>query len=125
MSVNEIVGDAILLRIFIGESDRVGHRLLWEEIVRRARAAGLAGATVTRAIAGYGASSRLHTHKFIELSQDLPIVIEIVDRADKIETFRPTIVELVREGLVTTEKVGIWIARGQTPEEKARHGYSV
>lgn len=103
----------LLLRIYVGESDHVDHHPLWEEILMRARAAGLAGVTVMRGVAGYGESSRIHTTKILRLSQDLPMLIEIVDRHDKIEEFRATIDGLVHEGLVTAEPVDIWIYRGR------------
>ena len=99
----------VLLRIFIGESDKEpGHgRPLYEAIVRRAREAHLAGATVLRGSMGYGRHSRMHTAKFLELSTDLPIVIEIVDAEDKVNAFLPIVDELVTEGLVTLEAVRI------------------
>ena len=99
----------ILLRIFIGESDKEpgGDRPLYEGIVRRAREAHLAGATVLRGPMGFGRHSRVHTAKLFELSTDLPIVIEIVDAEDKVEAFLPTIDTLVTEGLVTLEAVRI------------------
>lgn len=101
--------DGVLLRIFIGESDKEpGHgRPLYEAIVRRAREAHLAGATVLRGPMGFGRHSRVHTAKLLELSTDLPIVIEIVDAEDKVEAFLPIVDELVSEGLVTLEAVRI------------------
>src|SRR5262245_37611441 len=96
-----------LLRIFIGESDRHDGIPLYEWIVRRAREHGLAGATVLRGLEGYGAHSRLHTAKILRLSMDLPIVIEIVDTADKIDAFLPVIDAAIPEGLATLEKVRI------------------
>lgn len=101
--------DGVMLRIFIGESDRApGHdRPLYEEIVRRAREAHLAGATVLRGPMGFGRHSRMHTAKLLELSTDLPVVIEIVDAEDKINAFLPTVDELVTEGLATLETVRI------------------
>ncbi len=107
----------LLLRIYVGESDHVGHRPLWEEILMRAREAGLAGVTVMRGVAGFGESSRIHTTKILRLSQDLPMLIEIVDHAAKIEEFRETIDALVHEGLVTAEPVDIWIYRGRETRE--------
>jgi uncharacterized protein len=99
----------VLLRIFIGESDREPgrDRPLFEAIVRRAREAHLAGATVLRGPMGFGRHSRMHTSKLLELSTDLPIVIEIVDAEDKVEAFLPTVDQLVTEGLVTLEAVRI------------------
>jgi len=96
-----------LLRIFIGESDRYEHQPLYEWIVRRAREHGLAGATVLRGLEGFGAHSRLHTAKILRLSTDLPIVIEIVDTMDRIESFLPVIDGAIAEGLATIEKVQI------------------
>lgn len=103
-----------LLRIFIGESDRHEGQPLYEWIVRQARREGLAGATVLRGIEGYGAHSRLHTAKILRLSADLPIVVEIVDTADKIEQFIPVIDEAIAEGLATIEKVQIRFYRSGT-----------
>jgi uncharacterized protein len=101
--------NGVLLRIFIGESDREpkGERPLYEALVRRAREAQLAGATVLRGPMGFGRHSRMHTAKLLELSTDLPIVIEIVDAEDKVDAFLPTVDELVTEGLVTLEAVRI------------------
>jgi PII-like signaling protein len=101
--------NGVLLRIFIGESDKEPgrDRPLFEAIVRKAREAHLAGATVLRGPMGFGRHSRVHTAKLLELSTDLPIVIEIVDAEDKVEAFLPTVDELVTEGLVTLEAVRI------------------
>ena len=100
-------GEGQLLRIFIGESDRWEGRPLYEAIVRAARAQGLAGATVLRGIEGFGADSRMHTVKILRLSEDLPIVIEIVDRAERIQEFLPMIDQMVTEGMITLEKVNV------------------
>ena len=101
--------NGVLLRIFIGESDKEPgrDRPLYEAIVRRAREAHLAGATVLRGPMGFGRHSRVHTAKLLELSTDLPVVIEIVDAEDKVEAFLPTVDELVSEGLVTLEALRI------------------
>jgi PII-like signaling protein len=99
--------DGKLLRIFIGESDKHDGQPLFEWIVRKAREMGLAGATVLRGLEGYGAHSRLHTAKILRLSSDLPVVVEIVDTAEKIETFLPIIDEVIEEGLATVEKVDV------------------
>src|SRR5882724_2329566 len=96
-----------LLRIFIGESDRWHHRPLYEAIVLKARELGLAGATVLRGPMGFGANSRLHTAKILRLSEDLPMVIEIVDGKEKIDELMPHIDEMVHEGLVTLERVQV------------------
>ena len=101
-----------LLRIFIGESDRYAGGSLYEWLVRSAREHGLAGATVLRGLEGFGASSRLHTAKILRLSSDLPIVVEIVDTIEKIESFLPVIDEAVSEGLATVEKVDVRFYRG-------------
>ncbi len=96
-----------LLRIFIGESDKHEGLPLYEWIVRKAREKGLAGASVIRGLEGFGAHSRLHTTKILRLSEDLPIIIEIVDTLEKIENFIPLIDEAVEEGLATIENVDI------------------
>jgi PII-like signaling protein len=99
--------DALLLRIFIGESDRYRHRPLYEAIVLKARELRMAGATVLRGPMGYGASSRLHTAKIIQLSMDLPLVVEIVDTEEKINGFLPVLDEMMNGGLVTLEKARV------------------
>lgn len=99
--------EAELLRIFIGESDKHGHRPLYEAIVQLARKKGLAGATVLRGIMGFGADSRMHTAKILRLSEDLPIVIEIVDRPERIAELLPEIDGMIVEGSVTLEKVRV------------------
>ena len=96
-----------LLRIFIGETDRYKGELLYEAIVQKARELNLAGATVFRGILGFGAHSRLHSAKFLRLSEDEPIVIEIVDTREKIETLIPFLDETVDEGLITMEEVRV------------------
>ena len=99
--------DGYLLRVFVGESDHYGHRPLYEEVVLKAREFGLAGATVLRGVMGFGKNSVLHTAKILRLSEDLPMVIEIVDSLEKIEAFLPVLDELVEDGLVTLEKARI------------------
>jgi uncharacterized protein len=99
--------DAVLLRIFIGESDRYQHRPLYEAIVLKARELELAGATVLRGPMGFGKSSHLHTAKILRLSMDLPIVIEIVDREEKINAFLPVLDEMIGGGLVTLERAKV------------------
>jgi hypothetical protein len=101
-----------LLRIFIGESDKCEGIPLYEWIIRKAREHGLAGATVLRGIAGFGAHSRVHTAKILRLSTDLPIVVEIVDSLEKIEAFLPAIDSAIREGLATLERVQVRFYRG-------------
>jgi uncharacterized protein len=100
--------DAMLLRIFIGENDRHLHHPLYEAIVLAAREQGLAGATVLRGPMGYGASSRLHTAKILRLSEDLPLIVEIVDSEERIKAFLPTLETMMTaSGLVTLEKVQV------------------
>jgi hypothetical protein len=103
----EIPRDAVLLRIFIGEDDKFQHQPLYQAIVLKAREMQLGGATVLRGQAGFGHSSRLHTTKILRLSQDLPIVIEIVDAQDKIDAFLPVLDGMMSSGLVTIEKVQV------------------
>jgi PII-like signaling protein len=99
--------DGYLLRIFVGESDKQGHYPLYEAIVLKAREMGLAGATVTRGVMGFGKHSTIHTAKILRLSEDLPMIIEIVDSLENIERFLPTLDELIKDGLVTLEKVRV------------------
>jgi PII-like signaling protein len=99
--------EGYLLRVFIGESDRWHGKPLYEAIVMKARELHLAGATVLRGPMGFGATSRLHTAKILRLSEDLPIVIEIVDRKEKIDEFLPHVDAMVGEGLVTLEPVQV------------------
>jgi PII-like signaling protein len=103
----KISEDGQLLRIFIGESDHWQGKPLYEAIILKAREMGIAGATMLRGLMGYGAASRIHTAKILRLSEDLPIVVEIVDNAEKIEALLPVIHEMVQEGLVTLEKVRV------------------
>src|SRR5436190_16329839 len=107
--------EAVLLRIFIGESDRWEHRPLYEAIVLKAREMHLAGATVLRGPMGFGKSSHLHTAKILRLSMDLPLVIEIVDTAEKIQNFLPALESMIGGGLVTTEKVQVIRYSGKAP----------
>ncbi len=107
-----------LLRIFIGESDKYDGKPLYEWIIEKAREHGLAGSTVLRGIEGFGAHSRVHTAKILRLSADLPIIIEIVDTLEKIESFLPVIDDAIKEGLATLEKVEIRLYRsGEGPTE--------
>ena len=99
--------DSMLLRIFIGESDRCGHQPLYEAIVLKARELKLGGATVLRGSMGFGATSHLHTAKILRLSTDLPIVIEIIDSEEKINSFLPILDPMMDGGLVTLEKVQV------------------
>lgn len=113
----KLEGEGKLLRIFIGESDRWQHKPLYEEIVRLARARGLAGATVVRGIEGFGAHSRLHTTRILRLSEDLPLVIELVDTADKIDAFIAEVSPMIEEGLVTLERVEVIKYRANHPRQ--------
>ncbi len=106
--------EGLLLRIFIGESDRYEGQPLYEWIVHQARQRGLAGATVLRGVEGFGAHSRLHTVHVLRLSEDLPVVIEIVDAAEKIEAFLEVIDVAITEGLATLERVQVrWYRSGE------------
>jgi PII-like signaling protein len=100
-------GEQVLVRIFIGESDKWHHRPLSEALLERLRKEGFAGATVFQAVAGFGAHSVVHTSHILRLSQDLPIVIEVVDTAEHIERLLPILDEMVTEGLVTLEKARV------------------
>jgi hypothetical protein len=113
----QIPHEAVLLRIFIGESDRHEHQPLYEAIVLKAREAGLAGATVLRGPMGFGKSSRLHTAKILRLSMDLPMIIEIVDSEENIRAFLPVLDGMIGGGLVTLEKVQVIEYRGKQSEE--------
>jgi uncharacterized protein len=101
------MGQGTLLRVFIGESDTWHGRPLYQAIVRRLREEGLAGATVIRAIEGFGAKSHLHTSRLLRLSEDLPLIIEVVDTADNIQRILPLLDEMIGDGLVTLEKVEV------------------
>ena len=113
----KLEGDGILLRIYIGELDKYHHTPLYEAIILRARERGLAGATVLRGPMGFGAGSRVHTAKILRLSEDLPVLIEIVDTEEKINAFLPELDEIVGDGLVTLEKVHIITYRAQPAQD--------
>ena len=104
-------GDAQLLRIHVAEEDRYNGQPLYEAIVLKARDMGIAGATVYRGVLGYGASAQLHTSKVLRLSEDMPMIIELVDREEKINEILPVLDEMVSEGLVTLEKVRVIMYR--------------
>jgi PII-like signaling protein len=110
-------GQGKLLRIFIGESDRWNHRPLYEEIVRAARERGMAGATVLRGIEGFGARSVLHTSRILRLSEDLPLVVEVVDTEEKIDAFLREIDAMIGDGLVTVERVEVRTYRAEGPPD--------
>jgi len=103
-----------LLRIFVGEGDKHEGKPLYEWLVLKAREQGLAGATVLRGIEGFGAHSRMHTAKILRLSEDLPIVVEIVDTREKIEAFMPLVDHAIVEGIATLEKVEVRFYRSGT-----------
>jgi len=103
----KISGEAKLVRIFIGESDRWQGVPLYEAIVRKVREMGLAGATVIRGVEGFGANSLIHTAKILRLSEDLPVLIEIVDKEERIANILPVLDEMIGEGLITMERVEI------------------
>ena len=107
----KLPSEAELLRIYIGESDKFEGRPLHEMIVEQARRRGLAGATAFRGNLGFGANSRIHTSKILRLSEDLPVVVEIVDQAEKIAGFLPELDSMIGEGLVTIEKVRVILYR--------------
>jgi uncharacterized protein len=110
----KIPQDGYLLRIFIGESDRWQGKPLYEAIVLKARELHVAGATVIRGPMGFGANSRLHTSKILRLSEDLPMIVEIVDAKEKIDELMPHVDQMVQEGLVTLEKVQVIKYRANT-----------
>ena len=107
----KISGQAVLLRVFVGESDKLGHMPLYEAIVKQARDADLAGATVLKGVLGFGATARIRTHKILDLASDMPMVIEIVDEEDKISAFQSTLSKLFDGagcgGLVTLENIRV------------------
>ena len=106
-----ISGTAVLLRIFLGESDKLGHLPLYEAIVKRARQEGVAGATVLKGVLGYGASDHIRTSKLLDLSGDMPMVVGIVDAETRIEAFRPILAEMIEEtgrgAMVTMENIRV------------------
>jgi len=114
-------GQGLLVRIFVGESDRWDGAPLYEAVVQKAREKGLAGATVLKGIEGYGAHNLIHTARILRLSEDLPIVIEIVDRKEKVEAFLPELDEMIPEGLVTLEPVQVILYRVREPGDGQTH----
>lgn len=105
--MTKLPAEGVLLRIFIGETDHYHGRPVYEQIVLKARELNLAGATVLRGIMGFGASSRVHTAKLLRLSEDLPVVVEIVDTEANIQKILPFLDEVVQEGLITMEKAHV------------------
>jgi PII-like signaling protein len=116
----KLSGQGLLLRVFIGESDRWHGKPLHEALVLKARELGLAGATVVRGVEGFGAHSRLHTTKVLRLSEDLPLIIEIVDTEERVRAFIPVCDEMIGEGLITLEKVEVLkYSPGRPPDAPA------
>jgi uncharacterized protein len=116
----KIEGEAQRVRVYIGESDQWHGKPLFAAIVERCRLEGLAGATVLRGVEGYGAHSRIHTARLLRLSEDLPVVVDIVDRAERIERLLPILDEMVTEGLITLENVHVVkYVHGPAPDEAA------
>ena len=111
-------GEQVMVRIFFGESDRWKHRPLEAALLERLRTEGFAGATVFRGVAGFGANSVIHTTHLLELSGDLPVVIEVVDTEEHVERLLPILEEMVDDGLVTMEKVRVLRYK---PSRRARH----
>jgi PII-like signaling protein len=111
----EIPQESVLLRIFIGESDRWHHQPLYEALVLKAREMHLGGATVLRGVMGYGKSSRLHTSKILRLTMDLPVVVEIVDSEERINAFLPQLEQMMTDGLVTLERARVIHYKAQAP----------
>jgi uncharacterized protein len=114
----KLSGESILVRIFLGESDSFHHKPLYEAIVEKARELNLAGATVLRGILSFGANSRIHAANVLRLSEDLPLIIEIIDREEKINLLMPFLDEHVKEGLITMEKVTVIQYRHSLQDEK-------
>jgi PII-like signaling protein len=112
----KLEGEGKLLRIFIGESDKHGRKPLYQAIVEMLREEGMAGATVLRGIEGFGANSHLHTARILRLSEDLPVVIEVADTAERIEAVMPKLDEMVEDGLVTLERVQVVAYRAQAQQ---------
>jgi PII-like signaling protein len=117
----KLEGEGLLVRIFVGESDRWDGASLYEAIVQRARDKGLAGATVLKGIEGFGAHNFIHTTRVDRLAEDLPIVIEIVDQREKVEAFLPELDEMIPEGLVTLEPVQVILYRARDGGSGATH----
>ncbi len=105
--MTKLIGENVLMRIFIGESDRYGHKPLYEALVELLRQEGFAGATVIRAISGFGAHSVYHTQKLLDLSADLPLIVEVVDTQEKINAIMPRVDEMMAGGMITLEKATV------------------
>ncbi|UFR06332.1 DUF190 domain-containing protein [Streptomyces sp. Go40/10] len=109
--MTSLTGPALRLTVYVDENDTWHHKPLYSEIVHRAHAAGLAGASVFRGIEGYGASSRIHTSRLLSLSEDLPVAVVVVDAEERVRAFLPQLEELVGEGLVTLEECEVVLPR--------------
>lgn len=105
--MTKLIGENVLMRIFIGEADRYGHQPLYEALVELFRKEGFAGATVLRGVCGFGAHSVFHTQKLLDLSADLPLVIEVVDTREKVDAIMPRIDEMMAGGMITLEKATV------------------
>ena len=116
----KIEGPAKHLRIYIGDSDQWHGKPLYSAIVQRAHDQGLAGATVAHGLEGYGATSRIHTARILQLAEDLPVVIDIVDREDRVTAFIPILEEMVTDGLITIHDVEVlrYVGNPQPPDAK-------
>jgi PII-like signaling protein len=122
--MTRLTGRALRVTVFVGEHDTWHHRPLYSEIVHRAHAAGLAGASVFRGIEGFGASSVIHTSRLLSLSEDLPVAIVIVDTEERVRAFLPQLDELVAEGLVTLDECEVirYVGRHDTPRPSDKEG---
>jgi len=113
---DDMLGEQVLLRIFIGESDKFGHIPLYEALVELFRKEGFAGATVLRGVAGFGAHSMYHTDRLLRLSSDLPMVLEVVDNKERFDAVLPRVEAMMDGGMITLENVHVWrYARKQEP----------
>ncbi|MGW7404872.1 DUF190 domain-containing protein [Streptomyces sp. NPDC054833] len=122
--MTRLTGRALRVTVYIGENDTWHHRPLYAEIVHRARAAGLAGASVFRGVEGFGASSMIHTSRLLSLSEDLPVAVVIVDTEERVRAFLPQLDELVGEGLVTLDDCEVirYVGRADSPGETDSKG---
>ncbi|EST20084.1 DUF190 domain-containing protein [Streptomyces roseochromogenus] len=122
--MTSLTGRALRLTVYIGEDDTWHHKPLYSEIVHRAHAAGLAGASVFRGIEGFGASSRIHTSRLLSLSEDLPVAVVVVDTEERVRAFLPQLDELVDEGLITLEECEVvrYVGRTGGPGDKKPKG---
>ncbi|MCQ9130489.1 MULTISPECIES: DUF190 domain-containing protein [Streptomyces] len=122
--MTRLTGSALRLTVLIGENDTWHRKPLYTEIVHRAHAAGLAGASVFRGIEGFGASSRIHTSRLLSLSEDLPVAVVVVDTEDRVRAFLPQLDELVTEGMVTLDPCEVirYVGRGENPDDSGTKG---